>query len=346
MPAIAIGEELMRQHPDTELLFVGTTVGMDREIYSKTGFRFELLEARGIRGHSLVERARAVFDFVGAVRQASRVVSGFAPALVVGVGGYASAAASAAAVLRRIPLVLVEQNTRPGLANSLLSRFAKKICVPFDESKHFFKNDKVIVTGTPLRFKAVPNGVPHPSEPLQILVLGGSSGAHRLNVGVVQAFKNLGKNVIKYAIVHQTGPHDEDLVRGGYAETGLEAKVTPFIDQMAEAYGRADLIIARAGGNTVSEIALAGRPAILVPYPFHPDRQQEHNARVLENLGAAILMHDDDHLADNLTRELSALRRDRDRLRSMGEKAKIAARPDAASAIARTCLDLASGAAA
>ena len=94
----------------------------------------------------------------------------------------------------------------------------------------------------------------------------------------------------------------------------------------------------------MSEIALAGRAAILVPYPFHPDRQQEHNARVLENLGAAILMHDDDHLADNLTRELSALMRDRDRLRSMGEKAKIAARPDAASAIARTCLDLAAGA--
>ncbi|HLH77437.1 MAG TPA: glycosyltransferase, partial [Candidatus Binataceae bacterium] len=172
-------------------------------------------------------------------------------------------------------------------------------------------------------------------------VLGGSSGAHRLNIGALFAFTSLRKTVINFTIVHQTGSVDEGLVGSGYQQAGIAARVIPFIDDMAAALAAADLVVARAGAMTVSELALAGRPSILVPYPFHRDRQQEHNARTLERVGAAIIVPDDDHLGENLSRKLLELNNDRARLVTMAQRALSMARPDAAAAIARTCLEIA-----
>ncbi len=336
-PALALGEELKRMRPEAELLFIGTQAGLDQQFLSRSGFRYELLDVGGVRGRGPREALVSLRKMLTAIFKARALLKAYEPALVVGVGGYASMPAAVAALSLRIPLVLMEQNTRPGLTNRVLARFARRICVAFEDSLPLLPQAKVEVTGNPVRFTPVHKPVPHP-EKFSILVLGGSSGAHRLNLGALSAFKILNKDVIKYTIVHQTGTDDEGLVRSGYQQDGIDAEVIPFIYDMGSAFADADLVVARAGAMTVSEIALAGRPAIFVPYPFHRDRQQEHNARTLERQGGALIVADDEALADNLARAIRDLSADRPRLQAMAQRALAAAKPDAAAAIARTCL--------
>lgn len=340
-PAVALGEEMIRERPGIELLFVGTTAGIEAKWLPDSRFNYELFTMHGIRGHSLSERARAFAEFLRAIASALALLRRFRPSLVVSAGGYASASMGAAAIITRTPLVLMEQNTRPGLVNRMLSRFAKKICVGFSDSLPYFSATNVEVTGNPTRLRYDPDRSRSEGAPLQILVLGGSSGAHRLNLGVVAAFKIYGKSVINLKVVHQTGEADVELVRRAYSEMQFAAEVVPFIDDVAAAMHRADLIIARSGAMTVTDIALAARPAVFVPYPFHKDMQQLHNARVIEKRGGAIIVSDDDALATNLARELDALLKNPSRLIEMGERAHQEAHPDAAQHVARICFEVA-----
>jgi UDP-N-acetylglucosamine--N-acetylmuramyl-(pentapeptide) pyrophosphoryl-undecaprenol N-acetylglucosamine transferase len=340
-PAVALGEEMIRERPGIELLFVGTSAGMEAKWLPGSGLRYELFEMHGIRGHSAMERARASLEFLRGIALALALVRRLRPSLVVSAGGYASASMGAAAILTRTPLVLMEQNTRPGLANRMLWRFAKRICVGFSDSAGYFKSSKVEVTGNPTRLRYQPDRSRQEGAPLQILVLGGSSGAHRLNLGVVGAFKIYGKSVINLHLVHQTGEADVGLVRQAYSEMQFNAEVVPFIDDVPAAMHRADLIISRSGAMTVTDIVLAARPAVLVPYPFHKDMQQLHNARVIEKRGGAIIVSDDDALAANLARELDALLGNPARLIEMGERAHLEAHPDAARDVARICFEVA-----
>lgn len=340
-PAVALGEELIRARADIQVLFVGTSAGLEARWLPTSGLRFELFQMHGIRGHNLLERARASLEFLRAIGLALALVRRFRPDLIVSAGGYASASMGAAAVLSRTPLVLLEQNTRPGFTNRMLSRFARKICVGFADSKPFFNPAKVEVTGNPVRFKYGPDRSRPEGGPLQILVLGGSSGAHRLNIGVLEAFKIYGKSVINLKVMHQTGEADWELVSVAYREMAVLAQVVPFIDDMPTALQNADLVVARSGAMTVTDVALAARPAIFVPYPFHRDLQQLHNARVLENLGGARIVLDDASLAANLAREIESLIGDPARLLEMGARAHLAARPNAARDVARICFEIA-----
>lgn len=340
-PAVAVGEAMMRERPETEVLFVGTTAGLEARWMPRSGLRYELFPVHGVRGHNLVERIRAVGEFVAALKRARGLLSSFGADLIVGAGGYASAPMAMAAIMGRTPLVLMEENTRPGLANRMLWRFARRVCVGFDEAVLFFNSSKIVISGNPVRFNIEPSPL-KVHEPLQILVLGGSTGAHRLNEGVIDALRNLRESVIKVTLVHQTGEADVGLVKGGYAALRCQAQVEPFIDDMATALARADLLVARSGAMTVSEVALAGRPAIFVPYPFHSDRQQELNARVLERRGAAVVVADDERLGENLAATLRELIADPERLVRMAAQARTAAKPDAARTIAQLCFELVS----
>jgi UDP-N-acetylglucosamine--N-acetylmuramyl-(pentapeptide) pyrophosphoryl-undecaprenol N-acetylglucosamine transferase len=340
-PAVAVGEAMLRQQPATEVLFVGTTAGLEARWMPRSGLRYELFQVHGIRGHRLVERLRAVGEFAAALRRARGLLGSFGADLVLGAGGYASAPMAMAAIMSRTPLILMEENTRLGLANRMLWRFARKVCVGFHEAKLRLNSPKVVVSGNPVRFNMEPSPLKL-HEPLQILVLGGSTGAHRLNEGVMAALRNLRETVIKFALVHQTGETDVGLVKGGYVALGCQAQVVPFIDDMAAALARADLLVARSGAMTVSEVALAGRPAVFVPYPFHRDRQQELNARVLERRGAAVIVRDDERLGENLATALRELIHDPERLVRMGAAALAAAKPEAARTIAELCFEVGS----
>jgi UDP-N-acetylglucosamine--N-acetylmuramyl-(pentapeptide) pyrophosphoryl-undecaprenol N-acetylglucosamine transferase len=338
-PALALGEELKRMRPDAELLFIGTRAGLDQQFLSLSGFPYELLDVGGVAGHGAREIPVALVKMVKAIVRARALLKTWRPDLVVGVGGYASMPAAVGALTLRIPLLLMEQNTRPGLTNRVLAHFARRICVAFEDSMSLLPQAKVQLTGNPVRFTPVNRPRPQP-DLFSILVLGGSSGAHRLNLGALKALEILNKDVIKFRVVHQTGAADEGLVRSGYQQAEIDAEVAPFIYAMAEAFAQADLVVARAGAMTVSEIALAGRPAIFVPYPFHRDRQQEHNARTLERQGAALIIADDEKLGENLARAIRDLAGDRPRLQAMAEGAARAAKPDAAATIAKACLEI------
>lgn len=340
-PAVAVGEEMVRERPDTDVLYVGTSNGFEAKWLPRSGYRYELFEVHGLLGRGPIARARSIAEFGRAVTLARALLKRFAPGLVVSVGGYASAPVGVAAIMARLPLVLLEQNTRPGMVNRMLWRFADRICVGFSDVAPYFSSSKVTVTGNPVRWSAFPDQKVESDSSLQILVLGGSTGAHRLNFGVLHAFIICGNNVINLKVTHQTGEADVELVRAEYRKLPLPAEVAAFIDDVPAALSRADLVIARAGAMTVADIALASRPAIFVPYPFHKDMQQLHNARVLERVGGAVIVPDDDHLGENLAREMQRLCADRATLREMGRKAHTAARPDAAKQIAQICFDIA-----
>lgn len=336
-PALAVGEELARRFPGTEAVYVGSTGGFEARWLAASGHRYRLLGSRGVRGHGFASRLSALGRFVAALGGALCLVRSFRPDVVVSAGGYAAAPVAAAAVLCRRPLVLLEQNTRPGLVNRLLARFASAVCVGFEEAAGAFGRAQVVVTGNPVRF--VLNGAlaqPAEERPV-VLVLGGSSGAHRLNLGVIGALEIIRERAIQWTFLHQAGEADVAVVREAYATLGCQAEVVAFIEEMAQALSRASLVVARAGAMTVSEVALAARPAVFVPYPFHSDRQQEWNARVLERQDAAVIVADDDALADNLARRLTELLEDRARLAAMGARARLTAKPQARSAVARVC---------
>src|SRR5215469_1554140 len=335
-PAVALGEEMMRERPDTEVLFVGTSAGMEARWLPKSGLRFELFPVHGIRGHGQVARALASVEFARATMMARAVVRRVRPDVIIGAGGYASAPIGVAAVLARVPLVLMEQNTLPGLSNKLLWRFASRICVGFEEAAAYFKGKRVEVTGNPVRSEFRP-ALRQVDGQTQILVLGGSTGAHRLNIGVLKAFEICAKSVINLAVVHQTGEADVELVRQGYQELPLQAQVVPFIDDVPSALERAGLVIARAGAMTITDIALAARPAVYVPYPFHKDRQQLHNAGVIERVGGGAIVLDDDKLGENLAREVTTMLQNPAKLIEMGKRAHQVAHPNAATRIAKVC---------
>lgn len=329
--------------PQCELLYLGTKAGLDQQFLSRSGFAYHLLDVGGVMGHGWRDALGAVSKMTRATFIARRLLRDYRPALVVGVGGYASMPAALAALSLRIPLILMEQNTRPGLTNRVLARFARRVCVAFDETVAMLPRGKAEVTGNPVRFTPVHNLNPQP-EFFSILVLGGSSGAHRLNIGALFAFKSLKKSVIKFRITHQTGSADEEAVRAEYQQAGIQAEVKPFIFDMAAALAAADVVVSRAGAMTVSEVALAGRPALFVPYPFHRDRQQEHNARTLVRLGGAVMIRDDEHLGEHLALTIKELCADRERLAAMAQRVRLAARPDAATRVAQTCLSIAEAA--
>ena len=339
-PAVALGEELRRQRADVAVMHVGTVNGLEATWLPQSGLRYELFPVRGLRGKDPLTRLCALREFFAAIGRARRLLREFGADLVVSAGGYASAPTAVAAILSRIPLVLMEQNTRPGLSNRVLWRFARRICVGFADTAACFPAGRAAITGNPVRLRFLPGPLRKIADPIQILVLGGSSGAHRLNLGVLGALKILDNSVIKFRVVHQTGGADAELVTEGYRKLGIAAQVSPFIDDMASALDAAELVIARAGAMTVSELALAGRPAIFVPYPFHRDRQQELNARVIERLGGAMIVNDDDRLSENLAARLKEIIAEPSRLIAMGQRAHQAAFPDAAAQIARLCFEL------
>src|ERR1700674_2415913 len=339
-PAIALGEELARQRPGTDILFVGSSAGFEAQWLPRSGYQYRLFPMRGLRGHGLGDRLMGCGVFFPALFRCMALLRGDRRGLVVSAVGYASAPVAVAAILGRVPLVLMEQNTLPGLVNRMLWRFARKICVGFDETAGYFTPAKVEVTGNPLRFVPKPTYQQPVDNSVQVLILGGSTGAHRLNIGILEAFKRMQKTVINLTIVHQTGDADVGLVKEGYEKLGLDAQVAPFIGDMAAALARARLIIARGGAMTVSEIAAAGRPAIFVPYPFHRDHQQELNARVVEKLGGAVIVRDDAQLADNLKAAIEKLIADPTALAEMGRRAHGAVKPDGAARIARLCLEI------
>jgi len=337
-PGLAVAETLAGR-VRCQVVFVGSTRGIETRVVPEHGYRLRTLPVRALRGQGALGFVASVSRLPASVASAWGIVGAVRPDLLIGVGGYASGPAVLAAWGRRIPTVLLEQNAHPGLTNRTLGRFADRICVAFPESARYFPRRRTIETGNPVR---APRGAARSAGGgrFSILLFGGSAGARRLNEIGVEAMARVARSGSPPRILHQTGESDVDSVRRRYAERDIEADVRPFIDDMGAAYAAADLVICRAGATTLAELTTLGKPAILVPYPHAVDDHQRKNAQSLVARGAALMILDRELSADNLSRAVEELRAEPRRLAAMAEAARALGRPDAAERVVEVCLEL------
>jgi UDP-N-acetylglucosamine--N-acetylmuramyl-(pentapeptide) pyrophosphoryl-undecaprenol N-acetylglucosamine transferase len=337
IPALAIAEELrQRGH---EAVFVGTARGLETRLVPKAGFPLHLVNIGAFNRVSLATRlatlARLPLSVVSAMRILRGVgTSGVAQA-VIGVGGYAAAPATMAAVLLRIPVVLFEPNVVPGFSNRVVARYAANAAVHFEQTGKWFPRYEV--TGVPVRpqFFALPQ---RRSTPPSLLVFGGSQGARALNRILRDSAAELLRRSPGLKIVHQTGEREFEELRGYYETAGIAVEARAFLDDMAQRFADADLIVCRSGASTVAEIAAAGKCALFVPFPGAADDHQLRNAELLAASGAALLIPESQLTAQRFVQEVAALLGNTARMTDMGAQARALAHRDAAAHVAEMAL--------
>lgn len=339
-PGVAIAEELRHREPDAAIRFVGTKRGIEARVLPDLGWELDLIEVSGLKTMSLLGAIRGLFRIPRALWQARKVLEAFKPDAVLGVGGYASGPVVLMARLRGIPTAICEQNSIPGLTNKILGRVVRAVFLSFEESKRFFKPKKIVLSGNPVRrdlLQRLLSVAPTPAgETINVLVSGGSLGAVAVNELAANALSAVAKTT-PIAILHQTGEKDLEVTQKRYADAGVTAECKPFIKDMASAYQKADIVIGRAGATTVAELAIAGKPAIFIPYPFAADNHQEINAREMADAGAALMFRQADLTADKLADALRPLLVDAAKRTTMGAAMKALAKPGAAAAVVDWC---------
>jgi len=334
-PGVAVAEELRAREPDAAIAFVGTKRGIEARVLPDLGWDLKLIEVSGLKTVGALGAIRGLFRLPKALWQARKVVKAFQPDAVIGVGGYASGPVVLMARLRGIPTAICEQNSIPGLTNKILGRVVRAVFLSFQESARFFKPKKIQLTGNPVRRELVQKllAAPPPAgERVHVLVSGGSLGAVAVNELAAQALIQLAKTT-PITITHQTGEKDLAATTKRYADAGVTADCRAFIKDMATTYLAADLVIGRAGATTVAELAIAGKPAIFIPYPFAADNHQEINAREMADAGAALMFRQSELTADKLLAALTPLVADAGKRAEMGAKMKALAKPNAAAAV-------------
>lgn len=347
-PGVAIAEALVAREPDTEVLFVGTERGIEARVLSKLGWKLATIDASGLKTVGAWGAIKGLFRVPRALWQSRRIIKRFRPNAVVGVGGYASGPAVLAAWLMRRPTSILEQNSIPGLTNKILGKFVRAVFIAFDETRRFFKPTKLIMTGTPIRAQIrrqieARRELSNPGiddDTFHLFVFGGSQGAMAVNEVVAEAVVALAAAGKPMAVVHQTGERDLERTQQRYADGGVDADCRAFIDDMATEYHRADLVIARSGAATVAELAAAGVPAILIPFPSAADNHQEINAREMADRGAAILCKQSELDAAKLSEHLAKLMDDPAALERMRSDMNALGRPDAADRIVDWLIDV------
>jgi len=356
-PALALGEAIRRRDAGDRILFIGSDRGLEARLVPESGFELEALGSRQVMGRGVLGRIAGAIAILGASVRAWRVLGRFRPDVVISVGGYAAMPAGLAAIARRVPLVLVEPNAVPGRVNRMLARFARRIFVGFEAAGRSLARGRrpnadgdpdVRCFGIPLRARLVDafcdRSAPRrkPAPPFRLLVFGGSQGARQINDAMRDALPRLAS--LPLEVFHQTGEADRERVALAYAEAGVPAQVVAFERDMPARYRWADLAVCRSGALTVAELALAGLPALLVPYPYAADDHQAANAAELEEAGAALRLDaralDGEALADALI----GLFHEPARLEAMAAAAAELGRPDAASRIVADCSTLAEAA--
>ena len=342
-PGVALAEEFTTRKKGNEALFVGTRRGLEARVIPDLGYTLEFIEVSGLKGTGLLNRIKGFARLPWALVQSFKILRRFKPDVAVGVGGYASGPIILAAWLSRIPTAVLEQNTVPGVTNRILGRIARAVYVMFEGSRAYFPAAKVHVLGNPIRRQLLENflrSTQAGNGKFNILVLGGSQGAHSVNLRMVEAAAQFGDAEEDLRIVHQTGAKDEEQVRKGYEELGVEAQVHAFIENMSEAYRRADLVVCRAGATTLAEVMVAKKASILIPFPYATDNHQELNAREMVDAGAAIMLTERELDARKLADAIVTLYRAPDERERMEQAASRTGRPEAAREIVDACVQL------
>jgi UDP-N-acetylglucosamine--N-acetylmuramyl-(pentapeptide) pyrophosphoryl-undecaprenol N-acetylglucosamine transferase len=337
-PALAVAEVLRaRGH---QLAWIGTQAGLEARVAAGAGIPFECIDVGGVRGKGFSTRMKAPFALARALMQAAAIFRRFKPQAALGMGGYASGPGGLAARLLGCPLILHEQNALPGITNRVLSHVATRVLEGFPGS--FAAARHARYAGNPVRNSIA--ALPEPeirfaNRPSRhrLLVIGGSQGARVLNENTPPAVAHMDL-ALRPEVWHQTGTHDAEKVAGSYRDCGITARVTPFIEDMAAAYGWADLVLCRAGALTVSELSAAGVGAVLVPFAAAVDDHQSRNAAFLVTAGAAELLPEPQVTPQALSTLLARLLSQRGTLLDMAKRARALAKADAAEKVADFCV--------
>ena len=342
-PGIAVAEALCERLPGSEVVFIGDRRRMDQTSLKKHGFAVRRIHSHGIKGKSLLQLLKALAVMPFSFCEALFHVLNFRPHIVVGVGGYVTGPVIAAARLAGRRTIIHEQNAIPGLANRKLGKFAQKICLSIPGSERYFREEKTVLTGNPVRrtiLNLTREEKREKKEKLTLLILGGSQGARAVNrlatEALIQFFGSFSREL---HIIHQTGSADIGMVRESYGSAGIKAVTASFFYGMEDVYREADIVISRAGATTLAELAALGKPAVLIPYPYAADNHQEKNANYYVEGGGALMFPENELtsriLADAVRRLLTA----EERCVKMGEAMKRLAFPDAAEKMADVCLE-------
>lgn len=339
-PGLALADELARLDSTIEIGWVGTRGRVEERAVPAAGYPIEFVDVAFLKGRSGVDRFRAIGKLPGAAFDALRIVRKHRPAAIIGVGGFASGPIGALGATMGTPLFVLEQNARSGATNRALARVARTVYATFEESRSDFGSAVVKVLGNPIRTDVLKVRRRAPGSPPAVLVLGGSQGARALNQGAPKLFKTLAGAGLAVKVLHAAGRGNDADVRAAYDEAGIEAEVSPFIDDMAAAYSHADFVISRAGATTLCELTAVGLPALYVPFAAAADDHQTVNARSVVTAGGGVMVTDEEMRdGEKPARLLFPLLRHPDVLDRMATASRGIGRPNAGRDIANDILE-------
>jgi UDP-N-acetylglucosamine--N-acetylmuramyl-(pentapeptide) pyrophosphoryl-undecaprenol N-acetylglucosamine transferase len=346
-PGIAIAQEFRHRNAATRIIFVSTGNPLERSVLAKAGIELDCITAAGIKGRGIWNQLKSTAKIPIGILESMRIIKKFGPDLAIGLGSYSAGPVIIGAWLQRIPTVVHEQNILPGITNRILSHFAKRIYISFENTESSLQSKKVLWTGNPVRSELLAgadrsqNGEKNAGGDrlFTILIIGGSQGAHRINMAVIEALPDLkGKEHLHF--IHQTGAADAETVGEAYRRHQIGCTVQPFFDNMAELYRQTDLLICRAGATTVAEITALGKAVIFIPFPYAADDHQVLNARRLSGEGAAEMIIEKDLDGKILSEKIAYYAAHPAALNDMAARARRFGRPDAAKLIVDDCYKL------
>jgi UDP-N-acetylglucosamine--N-acetylmuramyl-(pentapeptide) pyrophosphoryl-undecaprenol N-acetylglucosamine transferase len=319
IPAIAVAREVVRM--GYRVLFVGTERGVENRLVPAAGFRLEKIRVGGIKNLGIATRILSLWRLVNETAGQIARFSEWKPVAVFSMGGYVAGPPVLAALLRGVPVVVMEPNAVPGFTNRWIARWVKRALINFEETARFFPAGRTELTGLPVREEFF-NLPPRSGSEFTVLITGGSQGSRTLNEAARKGWPLFREAALPVRLIHQTGSTMYAALAAEFRETGLSGEVWEFIPDMPGAFAQADFVVCRSGAGAVSELAAAGKPAMLIPFPFAADQHQLKNAEAFERAGAARLSLDRDWNGQRFFDVVRELYKNRDRLKAMGEAAR------------------------
>ena len=335
-PGIAIANKIKEKEPNSEIIFVGTDRGLENDLVPRAGYELRTINAYGLSKKLSIENIKKLYKTFKGLGEAKKIVKEFKPDIVIGTGGYICGAVAMAGKKNHVPVLLHESNAFPGKAVQMLAKKANTILVSFKDAQKRIKNCKnVVYTGTPVKIKKqnysdeqkkeIMNNLGLSQNKTTVLIFGGSQGAQKINEAIISIIKN--KLNTNYQILWATGPKQYDIIKDELKKENINidnianTKIVPYIYNMEEAQNVCDLVVARSGAMTVTEIANLGKPSILIPLPSVGNNRQIDNAKVLENLGAAKIITNDNINGELLNSTINDIVSDKQVCEEMGKNA-------------------------
>lgn len=336
-PGIAIANKIKQENKNARIMFIGTTRGLENDLVPRAGFELRTIEAYGINRKISMSNIKNMFKTLKGLKEAKKIVKEYKPDIVIGTGGFICGPVLMAAKKYKMPTVLHESNAFPGVAVKLLAKKVDTILLGFEDAKQRLpKAKKIVVTGTPTKIKKIQLSKIQKEKMIAelgleknlpiVLVFGGSQGAKSINSTLIDIIKSKANK--NYQIIWASGPKQYDIIKETLKEDKIDinkidnVKILPYIYNMEEIMNLVDVVIARSGAMTTTEIAITGKPAIFIPFPFATENHQEYNARVLEKIGAAKIILDKDLNKESLSSTLNEILKDKNKLVQMSKNAE------------------------